>query len=66
MHGVDRINEILTMHIGPDYVLANVSLVLSQQLDRAEAHRTLDEIDAQIKARYPLIKRVFIESETRL
>lgn len=66
MPGVDRVNEILTMHVGPDYVLVNISLLLSSQLDRAQAHDTLDLIDNQIKARYQRIKRVFIESETQL
>jgi cation diffusion facilitator family transporter len=66
MHGVDRVNEILTMHVGPDYVLVNISLMLSPHLDRAEAHDIFDRIDTQIKSRYSRIKRVFIESETRL
>ncbi|MBZ2205663.1 cation diffusion facilitator family transporter [Massilia soli] len=66
MPGVDRTNEILTMHVGPDYVLVNISLMLSSKLDRAQAHEIFDLIDAQIKSRYSRIKRVFIESETRL
>ncbi|RYE00775.1 MAG: cation transporter [Sphingobacteriales bacterium] len=66
MPGVDRANEILTMHIGPDYVLVNISLMLSPELDRAQAHDIFDGIDAQIKSRYGRIRRVFIESETRL
>ncbi len=66
MNGIDRINEILTMHIGPEYILLNVSLMLSPQLNRAQAHQKFDDIDAIIKQHYPFIKRVFIESETRL
>ncbi|OZI59579.1 cation transporter [Bordetella genomosp. 11] len=64
--GVDRVNEVLTMHIGPDFILVNISLMLSPALDRAQAHETLDRIDARIRSRYSRIKRVFIESETRL
>ncbi|ARP82872.1 cation transporter [Bordetella genomosp. 8] len=64
--GVDRVNEILTMHMGPDYILVNVSLMLSPTLDRAQAHEIFDLIDARIKSRYRRVKRVFIESETRL
>lgn len=66
MPGVDRTNEILTMHVGPDYVLVNISLMLSSKLDRAQAHEIFDLIDAQIKSRYSRIRRVFIESETRV
>lgn len=66
MPGVDRANEILTMHVGPDYVLVNISLMLSAELDRAQAHEIFDRIDVQIKSHYSRINRVFIESETRL
>lgn len=34
MPGVDRANEILTMHVGPDYVLVNISLMLSAEPNR--------------------------------
>jgi cation diffusion facilitator family transporter len=63
---IDRVNEILTMHIGPHYVLANISVMLSPRADRARAHQIFDRIDCDIKARYADVKRVFIESETRL
>jgi cation diffusion facilitator family transporter len=61
---VDRINAILTMHMGPDYILANISLHVASEADRGEAHRIFADIDRAIKQRYPKIKRVFIESET--
>lgn len=64
--GVDRVKEVLTMHVGPDYILVNISLMLSPTLDRAQAHETFDLIDTRIKSRYRRVKRVFIESETRL
>ncbi|MEO7494922.1 MAG: cation diffusion facilitator family transporter [Massilia sp.] len=63
---VDRVNEILTMHVGPDYVLANISVMISPATERARVHQVFDQIDAQIKGRYPAVKRVFVESETAL
>lgn len=63
---VEKVNEILTMHIGPDFVLANISLMIAPATDRARAHEIFDSIDTQIKAAYPMVRRVFIESETAL
>lgn len=63
---VEKVNEILTMHIGPDFVLANISLMISPSTDRARTHEIFDCVDAQIKAAYPIVRRVFIESETSM
>ncbi|MBC7573167.1 MAG: cation diffusion facilitator family transporter [Herminiimonas sp.] len=60
---VDRINEILTMHVGPDYILVNISLHIISRADRPEVHAIFEDIDDAIKHRYPKVKRVFIESE---
>jgi cation diffusion facilitator family transporter len=60
---VDRINEILTMHVGPDYILVNISLHIVSRVDRPEVHAIFEDIDDAIKHRFPKVKRVFIESE---
>lgn len=63
---VDAVNEVLTMQLGPEYVLVNISLMISRHADRLRVHDVLDEIDHRIKARHPTVRRVFIESETEL
>jgi cation diffusion facilitator family transporter len=60
---VDRVNEILTMHMGPDFILVNISLHIAPQADRARAHEIFDSIDRRIKDCYSNVRRVFIESE---
>jgi divalent metal cation (Fe/Co/Zn/Cd) transporter len=50
--------------MGPDYILANISLHVASHVDRAQAHDIFARIDGAIKRRYPKIKRVFIESES--
>lgn len=59
---VDRVNEILTMHMGPDFILVNISLHVASSVGRARVHQIFDDIDSAIKQRYPKVKRVFIES----
>ena len=61
---VERVNEVLTMHVGPDYILAAVSLNIACDVPRSRAHAVMDELDATIKKTDPRLKRVFIESMT--
>ena len=63
---VDRVNEVLTMHVGPEYILAAVSLNIARDVPRNRAHAVMDELDETIKKTDPRLKRVFIESQTEL
>ena len=60
---VERVNEVLTMHMGPEYILANISVNIACDVPRTRAHAILDELDARIKKADPRVKRVFIESQ---
>ena len=61
---VERVREILTMHMGPEYILVNISLHVRPTVDRARVHQVFENIDRDIKRHYPKVKRVFIESES--
>ena len=64
-NSIEHVNEVLTMHMGPDFILANISVDFSDAKTAAEIETTIAEIDAAIKAGNPLIKRIFIEAEKR-
>lgn len=64
-HGVDRINEILTMHMGPRDVLLNLSLDFRSTLTADEVEAEVSRLERQIKAALPEITRVFIEAQSR-
>ncbi len=61
--GVVRVNEVLTMHMGPEFVLVNLSVDFEDALDAGAIERTIHAIDVSIKQRYPEVKRVFAEAE---
>ncbi len=61
-----HVNEVLTMHMGPDYVLVNLSLDFKDGLNTGELEKTIARIDKAIKAAYPRVKRVFVEAEASL
>ena len=63
---VERVNVVLTMHVGPEYILAAVSLNIARDVPRNRAHAVVDELDDSIKRADRRLKRVFIESQTEL
>ncbi len=58
-----RLNELLTMHFGPNDILLNVSLDFSDRLSSAEVENAVSTLERRIKTRFPDIKRVFIEAQ---
>lgn len=58
---VPRVHEILTMHMGPNFILANIALELACDAPRERAHEILDSLDRDIKRADPRVKRVFVE-----
>jgi len=63
--GVEHVNEVLTMHMGPDYVLANLSLEFEDTLDAGTVEQRIRALTASIRTAHPEIRRVFIEAESR-
>ncbi|MGD8526252.1 MAG: cation diffusion facilitator family transporter [Thioalkalispiraceae bacterium] len=60
---VSTTNEVVTMHMGPDFILLNLSVDFRDDLDAAALKTVIHNIDTDIKSRYPLVKRIFIEAE---
>jgi cation diffusion facilitator family transporter len=60
---VEGVNEVLTMHVGPEYIFAAVSLNIACDVPRSRAHAVMDDLDETIKKTDPRLKRVFIESQ---
>jgi len=62
---IQHINEILTMHMGPDFILANISVDFADTISAQQVEADIAAIDRSIKQTFPEIKRVFIEAEKR-
>lgn len=60
---VERVGEILTMHMGPQFILVNINVAFRPG-ERADAVAAATaRLDRDIKARFPQVRRVFIEAE---
>ena len=63
--GIDNINELLTMHMGPDFILVNVSIDFRDDIPASDLENMIAGMDTQIKERFPTVKRIFVEAESR-
>jgi cation diffusion facilitator family transporter len=64
--GIDNIkhvNEVLTMHMGPDFILVNISVEFKDEAGANEIEDTVALLDDAIKQQYTNVRRVFIEGE---
>jgi cation diffusion facilitator family transporter len=62
---IEKVNELLTMHMGPDFILVNISLKFSPGTDAATIETTIDYMEDRIRQSYPTVKRIFTEVESR-
>jgi cation diffusion facilitator family transporter len=62
---VHHVNEVLTMHMGPEFILVNISVDFSDNIRVGEIEETVAHMDHQIKTSFPKVKRVFVEAEAR-
>ncbi|ORU91462.1 MAG: cation transporter [Cycloclasticus sp. symbiont of Poecilosclerida sp. N] len=60
---VESINELLTMHMGPDFVLVTMNVDFRDDLTSDKLEQSIANMDRQIKQQCPTVKRVFIEAQ---
>ncbi len=66
MPGVEKVNEVLTLHMGPEYILVNVSLDFADDCTAEHIEDGIAQLTRTIKTEWPLIKKVFVEAEEKL
>ena len=55
----------LTMHMGPDFILVNLSVDFQDTIVAGDVESLIASLDVAIKQQFPTVKRVFIEAEAR-
>jgi len=58
------LNELLTMHLGPEDILLNISVDFIDGLPAEKIEQTVSRLERQIKDKHPAIKRLFIEVQS--
>ena len=60
--GVRDVGRILSMYTGPDEALVTIDLDFDEGTAAADAALAIADIERQVRKRFPMIKRMFIES----
>ena len=61
---IKHVNEVLTLHMGPEFILLNLSVDFADNLSAGDIEETISRLDRHIKQTYPKIKRIFVEAES--
>lgn len=61
---IEKINEVLTLHMGPEFILVNMSISFKAHLPVGNIEKTIEIITKEIKENFPTAKKVFIEAES--
>lgn len=59
---VRDVGRILSMYVGPDDALVTMDLDFDAGTDAADAALAIADVERQVRARFPMIRRLFIES----
>ena len=63
LSSVGKVNEVLTLHMGPDFILVAISIDFADHLQAGDVERAIAWLDAAIKRDFSAVKRVFVEPE---
>lgn len=61
---IRAINELRTLHLGPDDILLALSVDFVDEVGSVEVEATINDLEKRIKAAYPAVKRLFIEVQS--
>lgn len=59
---VERVVELLTMHLAPKQILINAHVKLRQNLVTGDIERAIEEIEERIKSAEPKVEMIFLET----
>jgi len=61
---VQGVNDILTMHFGPNSIMLALDLRLRSDLSAAEVKQTVDRVEKAIRKQHPDVKHIFTEFDS--
>ena len=63
--GVDRVTQILTMHLGPDVVILALKIAFRPDMRVAEVEDTINALEAKLRAAMPEMRKIFVEPDSQ-
>jgi cation diffusion facilitator family transporter len=63
--GVRAVTQLLTMHLGPDFVVLAMKIAFDKDATVERIERIIDEIEARIRKELPEMKKIFVEPDSK-
>jgi divalent metal cation (Fe/Co/Zn/Cd) transporter len=63
--GVRGVTQLLTMHIGPDFVLLAMKVAFEPRTVVEDVEAITDEIERRLRGELPILKKIFIEPDSK-
>ncbi|MBU0740793.1 cation diffusion facilitator family transporter [bacterium] len=60
---IDRVGEVLTLHMGPEFILVNVSVDFRDDCPAGRLEAAVAALGRAIRTKWPRVKMVFVEAE---
>jgi len=62
--GVVRVTQLLTMHLGPDFVVLAMKIAFKPELRLSEVEDVVNELERRIREKQPEMKKIFVEPDS--
>jgi cation diffusion facilitator family transporter len=63
--GVLRVTQLLTMHLGPDFIVLAMKVAFAPDMHVDRVEQVIDEIERRLRDAQPAMKKIFIEPDSR-
>lgn len=63
--GINRINELRTMHLAPNDIILALSVDFNDNMKVTEVEASVSRIEREVKSRFPEVKRLYIEVQSQ-
>jgi cation diffusion facilitator family transporter len=65
VEGVEKVTQLLTMHLGPDVVILALKVAFQPTLTVAGVEDVTNRIEAKVRAELPQMRKIFIEADSQ-
>jgi divalent metal cation (Fe/Co/Zn/Cd) transporter len=65
VEGVDRVTQLLTMHLGPDDVLLAMKVAFRPTLSVEQVEQATNAMEACIRSALPHMRKIFVEADSQ-
>lgn len=62
--GVRRVTQLLTMHLGPDFIVLAMKVAFEPDLQVAGVEEVINQIEQRVRDRMPDMKKIFVEPDS--